>query len=478
MSTQSAPAARTPARWWAAPTISGDYRVLLPGIFKIYDALSIFGMSLVAYWTRHGDVAWPFDYAVATLLGALLFLYYASFASSYQVTRSVPVAMRCGRVVICWMLSLATIIAVGFFERNSDDFSRVWLVFWFMGGAVALVVGRLLVFPAILHELQRSGKLANNVVVVGSYTFVEAVSLDLAAAAINNKIIAGYEIDDAGPVEPQRANVVNDLLALVRRTPFHEVFVQIPSSLTSPLHSIVSELRALPVDLNVCLMSMPLTVPVQSMEKLGTGIVFNVGRRPVSGWSRLVKRAEDVILASALLLGLAPIMLVIAAMVALTTRGPILFRQIRYGIGNSPIPVLKFRTMYHVASDDDRQAKRDDPRVTRVGRFFRKSSLDELPQLFNVLKGDMSLVGPRPHAVSHNEFYATLITDYNFRHRVKPGLTGWAQVNGLRGETADIELMKRRIEHDLYYIENWSLAFDLRILCLTLVRGFFGKNAY
>jgi putative colanic acid biosynthesis UDP-glucose lipid carrier transferase len=116
--------------------------------------------------------------------------------------------------------------------------------------------------------------------------------------------------------------------------------------------------------------------------------------------------------------------------------------------------------------------------VTRVGRFFRKSSLDELPQLFNVLKGDMSLVGPRPHAVSHNEFYATLITDYNFRHRVKPGLTGWAQVNGLRGETADIELMKRRIEHDLYYIENWSLAFDLRILCLTLVRGFFGKNAY
>ena len=478
MSTQSAPAARIPAPWGAAPTISGDYRVLLPGVFKFYDVLSIFGTSLIAYWTRHGDVAWRFDYAVATLLGALLFLYYASCAGSYAVTRSSPVAMRCGRVVVCWMLSLATIIAIGFFEKNSDGFSRVWLVFWFLGGAAALVAGRVVVFPTILHQLQRSGKLANKVAVVGSYTFVEAVSLDLAAAAINNKIIAAYEIDDAGPVEPQRAKVVNELLALLRRTPLHEVFVQIPSSSTSPLHSIVSELRALPVDLNVCLMSMPLTVPVQSTDKLGKGIVFNVGRRPVSGWSRLVKRTEDVIVASALLLGLAPLMVGIAAAVALTTPGPILFRQVRYGIGNSPIPVLKFRSMYHVRNDDEHQATRNDPRVTRLGRFLRKSSLDELPQLFNVLKGDMSLVGPRPHAVSHNEFYATLITDYNFRHRVKPGLTGWAQVNGLRGEATDIELMKRRIEHDLYYIENWSLAFDLRILCLTLVRGFFDKNAY
>jgi exopolysaccharide biosynthesis polyprenyl glycosylphosphotransferase len=174
------------------------------------------------------------------------------------------------------------------------------------------------------------------------------------------------------------------------------------------------------------------------------------------------------------------VLLIIALATKLDSTGPVFFRQKRYGFNNNPITVYKFRTM-HVGAGSDitvQQARRNDPRVTRVGALLRRTSLDELPQLFNVLNGEMSLVGPRPHAVVHNEQYAKIIDDYLSRHRVKPGITGWAQVNGLRGETDTPEKMARRVQFDLYYIDNWSLLFDIKILMLTPFLGFVNKNAY
>jgi putative colanic acid biosynthesis UDP-glucose lipid carrier transferase len=178
-------------------------------------------------------------------------------------------------------------------------------------------------------------------------------------------------------------------------------------------------------------------------------------------------------------------MLTVALAVKLTSKGPVLFRQKRYGLNNELIEILKFRTMHVAACDDGRgphegfrQATRGDPRVTPVGRLLRRTSLDELPQFLNVLRGDMSVVGPRPHAVAHHERFAPLIDSYIARHRVKPGITGWAQVHGLRGETDTVEKMERRLEHDLYYIENWSLSLDLRIILRTLLVGFTHPNAY
>jgi exopolysaccharide biosynthesis polyprenyl glycosylphosphotransferase len=173
-------------------------------------------------------------------------------------------------------------------------------------------------------------------------------------------------------------------------------------------------------------------------------------------------------------------MLLIALLIKLDGHGPVLFRQRRFGFNNDPITVLKFRTMSADAANDVTvpQATRHDPRVTRVGRILRRTSLDELPQLINVLKGEMSLVGPRPHAIAHNEYYAEAIDGYLGRHRVKPGITGWAQVNGLRGETATVQAMHERVKHDLYYIENWSMPFDLLILLRTLMVGFVHRNAY
>jgi len=208
--------------------------------------------------------------------------------------------------------------------------------------------------------------------------------------------------------------------------------------------------------------------------------VLEIASAPLSGWSGFVKLIEDKVLASILLVLFAPLLLLIGLAIKLDSRGPVLFRQARYGFNNEVIVVYKFRTMYHDRPPEEGvpQARRNDPRVTRVGRLLRRTSLDELPQLLNVIEGDMSMIGPRPHAVEHNEQYAALIGGYYGRHKVKPGITGWAQVNGLRGETQSLEKMAARVEYDVHYIENWSIWFDIKIMMMTALLGWVHKNAF
>jgi putative colanic acid biosynthesis UDP-glucose lipid carrier transferase len=206
------------------------------------------------------------------------------------------------------------------------------------------------------------------------------------------------------------------------------------------------------------------------------------GPRPIAEarWSPVAKRAEDLVLGTALLVLTLPLMVAIAVAIRLDTAGPALFRQTRRGLNDRPFAILKFRTMVFMPGPELTvpQARRHDPRVTRVGRVLRRTSLDELPQLFNVLKGEMSLVGPRPHALAHDARYAALIAGYAERHRVPPGITGWAQVNGHRGETDTLEKMQRRVDHDLVYLAHRSLVFDLRILLLTVRTIWRDRNAY
>jgi len=200
---------------------------------------------------------------------------------------------------------------------------------------------------------------------------------------------------------------------------------------------------------------------------------------PLSHLSRAVKRAFDVVTAVAALILLSPLLIVVSLAIKLDSRGPVLFRQTRHGYNNEPIRVLKFRSMTVMEDGGNfTPVTRHDPRVTRLGRFLRRTNIDELPQLFNVLVGDMSIVGPRPHATAQNESFAKLISSFSRRHNVKPGITGWAQVNGFRGDTDTLEKMQRRVEHDLYYIDHWSFLFDLRIIILTAVSRVAYLNAY
>jgi Undecaprenyl-phosphate glucose phosphotransferase len=210
----------------------------------------------------------------------------------------------------------------------------------------------------------------------------------------------------------------------------------------------------------------------------GRARVFEIASGPDWVMDRLLKRSFDLVVAGIAGLLSLPFMLIVAALIKLDSPGPVLFRQQRHGYNNRPINVLKFRTMTVNEEKEFRQATRDDPRVTRIGRILRRTNIDELPQLLNVIKGEMSIIGPRPHAVSHNEMYDGQIARMSRRHNVKPGITGWAQVNGLRGETDTFEKMRARVEHDLYYIDNWSFAFDLKILLMTVFSKKTYENAY
>jgi Undecaprenyl-phosphate glucose phosphotransferase len=241
----------------------------------------------------------------------------------------------------------------------------------------------------------------------------------------------------------------------------------------------VDALSELPVKVQLLPIGMLNFMHCSRVGYFGRARVLEIASGPRWVADRLLKRALDLIVASAAGLSMLPFMLIVAALIKLDSPGPVLFRQVRHGFNNKPINVLKFRTM--VTQHDEgqfRQATRGDARITRVGKVLRRTNIDELPQLLNVIRGEMSLVGPRPHAVSHNQMFEGQIARLSRRHNVKPGITGWAQVNGLRGETDTIEKMQARIEHDLYYIDNWSFAFDLQILIRTVLSRKSYQNAY
>ena len=274
---------------------------------------------------------------------------------------------------------------------------------------------------------------------------------------------------------------VEDLVRLARANLIDQVVITLPAQAEQRLVDVLSRLRDLPLDVSLCpVVFEPPTLACRRVTLLGGLPLLDMLQRPFSRWGYFAKAVEDYSIATLLLIFTAPLMVIIAIALRLDSAGPIIFRQKRYGFNNGTIEIFKFRTMCAYQDHNSRviQARRDDTRLTRVGRWLRRTSLDELPQLFNVLRGEMSIVGPRPHMVEHNQHYAALIDAYLGRHRVKPGITGWAQVNGWRGETDTLEKMERRIRHDLYYIENWSLSFDLRILARTLLVGWNHPNAY
>lgn len=281
-----------------------------------------------------------------------------------------------------------------------------------------------------------------------------------------------------------RIGSTRDLLTIARSQNIDVILIAFPWRAERRILEMVKVLWELPVEIRLSPEEIVSPTMVHNGFSNFYGVpVLNLLDRPLNDWQKIGKSTEDCVLALIALMISAPLMLIIAAIVRLESPGPVLFRQRRYGFNNQLIQVYKFRTMYHDMSDEraDRLTVPGDSRVTRVGRYLRMFSLDELPQLFNVLKGDMSLVGPRPHAVAAkaaDRLYADVVDEYAARHRIKPGITGWAQVNGWRGDTDTEEKLKMRIEHDLYYIDNWSIWFDLKIIVMTFVEVLRARNAY
>jgi putative colanic acid biosynthesis UDP-glucose lipid carrier transferase len=278
---------------------------------------------------------------------------------------------------------------------------------------------------------------------------------------------------------PGRIGGLEDVAPYVKRHHVRAVYIALPVTTDERIQRLVAELR----DTTASIYFVPDTLPFDTIQgrvaQIGGLPLIAVLETPFYGVNAIMKRATDLAVAGAALAVLWPVMLAIAAAVKLSSPGPALFRQRRYGLDGEEFQVFKFRSM--TCAEDGAtvtQATQNDARVTRVGYWLRRLSLDELPQLLNVIGGSMSVVGPRPHAIAHNEQYRRLIQGYMLRHKVKPGITGWAQVNGLRGETASVDRMRRRIEHDLDYLRHWSLLLDLRILARTALVVLRDPNAY
>jgi Undecaprenyl-phosphate glucose phosphotransferase len=330
------------------------------------------------------------------------------------------------------------------------------------------------------------GRLYRNVALVGSGAEVVKLLRKLTQSTDNRVRVAG--VYDDRPMGRGRNALPSsgDLDTLVDRiqgASIDTVILALPWSEERRIRSILERLSILPVDVHLC----PELVDLEHVKPRFTQVsgipMLSIARRPLSDWSRAIKDIEDRVVAAGILLLISPLMLTIAALIKIDSKGPVFFRQKRYGYNNRLIEVFKFRTMHHQMRDVNAEqlTRRNDPRITRLGVYLRKWSLDELPQFLNVLRGDMSVVGPRPHAVSAKAagaLYQDAVQNYVSRHRVKPGITGWAQVNGWRGETETLMQIRKRVEHDLAYIENWSIWLDMKIIFLTVFKGFGGKNAF
>ena len=460
-----------------------DSHTLVHGLLRAADVLVVVLSAVAAYWLRHDTLDMPFYYQAAIVLAAVLTVNFTQLAGVYRFSVLEHVPSQILHALAAWAGVLTTLLIMAYFTRTSEWFSRAWVVMW-LALTVAGFVSIRLVALFQLWRLRLRGELSTHIAIVGARELGRAVIRQLRADRIEDVVIVGVFDDFGGlPTELEGCPVrgtTHDLIEVARHERIDEVILAMVDRSEDEIEQVVAKLRPLPLNTKLCAHSLRLNLPVHGFTSFAGVPLLHVFERPLSGWGGVWKTVEDRVLGAAILILMLPLMCVCAFMIKLDSPGPALFRQKRYGFNNNEITVFKFRTMAHEPAPDPSvpQARRNDPRITRVGAFLRRTSLDELPQLFNVLRGEMSLVGPRPHAVAHNEHYAKIIDGYLGRHRVKPGITGWAQVNGLRGETETPEKMRMRVQYDLFYIDNWSLLFDLKILVMTSLLGFVHRNAY
>ena len=442
------------------------------------DAAIIFGLSVAAFLLRHGLAAVPSWILLTSALATLLGINALYLSGAYALRPTAGIALQAGRAIRGWTVVFVLLVVVGYLAKTVEDYSRLWAVTWYVSVAFGLVLVRVAA-QARLRQLGSRGRLASTLAVVDLCGHGRDFARKLLREGADIRLLGVFDPEVPGPGNAG-GHSLDDLITLARLFRVDDVLVLVSGETTASVPAVLRLLGTIPTNVRLCPVLPELAhAPVRETGLMHGHPVLTVHHRPLGGWNSTLKRAEDLVLGSIAAVLLAPVLLLVAALVKFDSPGPILFRQARQGFNNNVITVLKFRSMTYQAEPEagTPQATRDDKRVTRLGRILRRTSLDELPQVFNVLRGDMSLVGPRPHAVAHNELYSGLIDDYLGRHRVQPGITGWAQVNGLRGETDTLDKMQRRVEHDLAYIDNWSVFLDLQIMVLTVFSILFDRKA-
>jgi Undecaprenyl-phosphate glucose phosphotransferase len=426
-------------------------------------------------------------YLVPSLFAATLFVGGFERLGGYRLKRLSKLHWQLTRTLITWGVIISTLLLLAFLGKLSENYSRGWTLTWALGTPALLVTGRALLHLA-LAGWAREGLLARNIVIVGAGVEGQRLLTKLRASQDKTIAICGV-FDDrksrlaASPPGFKVIGTTDDLLRLARRGRIDEVIIALPLDAEYRIKALFDKLKTIAVDLRLSVEPVAEKFRIRGVSYIGEVPVLEIADRPLKHWRAAVKWIEDMVLGTLLLTFVGPLMLIIAFVIKMDSPGPIFFVQKRFGFNNNIIRVLKFRTMY-IDRGDKSGAQRtvlNDPRVTRVGRILRSLSLDELPQLINVLRGDMSLVGPRPHPIAMkagDRLYYEAIDQYFHRHRVKPGITGWAQVYGLRGEVDTLEKGRARVAHDLYYIDNWSLWLDMKTLLKTGLALLHSENVY
>jgi putative colanic acid biosysnthesis UDP-glucose lipid carrier transferase len=431
--------------------------------------------------------AWPLRYTIGLLLAVLTFHALAGILNLYRPWRGESITRQFIRVLAVWTLTVFAMLFTAYVFKETASFSRLAVTTWFVAAPLGMLTwragARLALIRLVAKETMRRSAL-----ILGDGDTAEQL-----AQRIQDSTTTGLTLVDVVPVsaeepehphehdpqEPPPFSLVEEIELRARRGEFSVLYVVLGSVSKATAADIVERLS----DTTVSVYMVPDFFETHlfhgQWSSLGGIPIVSIFDTPFWGADGWLKKIQDLVLGSLILAIVAIPMVLIAIGVKLTSKGPILFRQRRYGVDGKEITIFKFRTMT-VTQDGANvpQATRNDKRLTAIGGFLRRHSLDELPQFVNVVRGEMSIVGPRPHAIAHNELYRKKVKGYMLRHKVKPGITGWAQINGWRGETDDLYKMEKRVEHDLWYIRNWSFWLDIKIIFLSIFRGFSSPQAY
>lgn len=462
---------------------------MITGMMRLFEfvGLSLIGIGIFLFYVipRGGFEAY---YIITAVMGALLTVLLLQISDAYQL-QSLRTPFRImPKMLVNWIVAFAVMSVIAFFLKIGQDFSRIWFGSWFLGGAAFLFIGRNFVSFAI-RRWARDGTMERRAVIIGGGSAAEQLIRALEQQPDNDVRICGIFDDRDNRRSPPivagypKLGNISELVEFARLIRIDMLIISLPLTAEKRVMDMLKKLWVLPVDIRLAAHSSELRFRPRTYSQIGSVQMLDIFDRPINDWDSVAKRAFDVFFSLLGILIFWPVMLVTAIAIKATSKGPVFFMQKRHGFNNEVINVLKFRSMYADKADPHARVvvTKGDPRVTPVGRFIRRTSIDELPQFFNALRGDLSLVGPRPHAVmaqTDDKLFAEVVDGYFARHRVKPGVTGWAQINGWRGEVDDDEKIKQRTAFDLYYIENWSLLFDLKILFLTPFRLLNSENAY
>lgn len=459
-------------------------RFLFSVIQKVVDAgVIILTLFIGAYlygldWTAS-------NYLMLAFCAVVLFAFFADISGLSNSWRGQSLGSEFQAIFYSWIGTTLGLLLLGYATKTTGSFSRLTVGAWLiLTPCILLAVRSIIRF--ILFKLREQGFNSRTIAIVGTDEVAQNLAKEIMSQRWMGLKIAGYYDNRAElrskPDPAVDINVIGrfkDLIKAAKNNEYDGIYIALPMRAEKLISDMVNQLSDSSIPVHIVPDLFTFNLITSRTTNIGRIPLLSVYESPFDELGMMIKRSQDVILGSLILIVIAIPMSIIAISVKLSSPGPVLFRQRRYGLGGEEILVRKFRTMTVCEDGDEiKQAQKEDERFTPIGRFLRRTSLDELPQFLNVIEGSMSIVGPRPHAIAHNELYRSRIDGYMLRHLVKPGITGWAQVNGLRGETDTDEKMRKRIEADLDYVKNWSLWLDLKIILKTLIHGFFNKNAY